>query len=66
MNLHNTYLPNNKIECQMSERALGVLFTKEGIDFVTNCIEQKNCLVYWDNMFNDGFEYIKKTITIRY
>lgn len=65
LNLHNSYLPNNKIECQMSERALGVLLAKEGIDFVTNCVEQKNCLVHWGNMFDDGFEYIKKTITIR-
>lgn len=65
MNLHNTYLPLNKEECQMSERVLGILLAAEGVDIVANCIEQKNCTVHWNDMFTDGFEYIKKTITIR-
>jgi len=65
MNLHNTYLPINKEECQMSERVLGMLLTAEGIDIVANCVEQKNCRTHWNSMFTDGFEYIKKTITIR-
>jgi glycosyltransferase involved in cell wall biosynthesis len=64
-NLHNTYLPINKEECQMSERVLGVLLAAEGIDIIANCIEQKNCLSHWSKMFTDGFEYIRKTITIR-
>ena len=64
-NLHNTYLSLNKEECQMSERILGILLAAEGIDIVTNCVEQKNCVTYWNSMFTDGFEYIKKTITIR-
>jgi len=64
-NLHNTYLSLNKEECQMSERILGILLAAEGIDIVTNCVEQKNCATHWNSMFTDGFEYIKKTITIR-
>lgn len=65
MNLQNTYLPINKMECQMSERVLGVLLAAEGVDVVTNCVEQKNCTTHWNDMFTDGFEYIRKTITIR-
>lgn len=64
-NLHNTYLSLNKEECQMSERVLGILLAAEGIDIVKNCVEQKNCATHWNDMFTDGFEYIKKTITIR-
>lgn len=64
-NLHNTYLPIDKEECQMSERVLGILLAAEGVDVVANCVEQKNCIEHWNSMFTDGFEYIKKTITIR-
>jgi hypothetical protein len=63
--LHQTFLPINKLECMVSERAMGVLFSLEGINFIENCVEQKDFLNHIHTMQNDGFEYIKKTIVSR-
>jgi hypothetical protein len=63
--LHQTFLPINKSECMVSERAMGVLFSLEGINFIYNCVEQKDFLNSIPIMQNDGFEYIKKTIVSR-
>jgi len=63
--LHLTFLPVNKSECMVSERVMGILFSLEGIDFIENCVEQKNFLEHIITMNNDGFEYIKKTIVSR-
>ena len=63
--LHLTFLPINKSECMVSERAMGVLFSLEGINFMYNCVEQKDFLNSIPIMQNDGFEYIKKTIVSR-
>jgi hypothetical protein len=49
----------------VSERAMGVLFSLEGINFMYNCVEQKDFLNSIPIMQNDGFEYIKKTIVSR-
>jgi len=64
-NLNKTFLPENKIDCMISERAIGVLFRLEGIDPIENCVEQKNFLEHINTMQSDGFEYIKKTIVSR-
>jgi hypothetical protein len=64
-NLHLTYLPTDKLECQISERVLGILMKFEGIDVTKNCIEQKNCLTYWNEMNGDSFKYMSKIITSR-
>jgi hypothetical protein len=64
-NLHQTFLPINKSECMVSERAMGVLFILEGTDIIQNCVEQKDFLSHLHTMHNDGFEYIKKTIVSR-
>jgi len=64
-NLHKTFLPINKDECMVSERAIGVLFSLEGIDFIKNSIEQKNILEYWSYTHPMEFEYITKIITQR-
>jgi hypothetical protein len=64
-NLHKTFLPTNKDECMVSERAIGVLFSLEGIDFIKNSVEQKNILEYWSYTHPMKFEYITKTIKQR-
>jgi hypothetical protein len=64
-NLHQTFLPINKDECMVSERAIGVLFSLEGIDFIKNSVEQKNILEHWSYTHPMEFEYITKIITQR-
>jgi len=64
-NLPQTFLPENKNECMVSERAIGVLFALEGIDFIKNSIEQKNILEHWSYTHPMKFEYITKTIKQR-
>jgi hypothetical protein len=63
--LHKTFLPINKDECMVSERAMGVLFNLEGIDFIQNSVEQKNILEHWSYNNPMKFEYITKTIKQR-
>jgi hypothetical protein len=64
-NLHQTFLPKDKTECMVSERAIGVLFSLEGINFVQNSVEQKNILEHWSYTHPMKFEYITKTIKSR-
>ena len=63
-NVHQTFLPTNKEECQVSERAIGVLFSLEGIDFVENSVEHEDILNY-PTRYHHEFEYITKTIKRR-
>ena len=64
-NLHKSFLPTNKDECMVSERAMGVLFSLEGINFIKNSVEQKNILEHWSYTHPMKFEYITKTIKQR-
>lgn len=63
-NVHKTFLPTNKEEDQASERAIGVLFSLEGVDFIENSVEQKDILNY-PNRYHHEFEYTTKTIKRR-
>jgi hypothetical protein len=63
--LHKTFLPINKDECMVSERAIGVLFSLEGINFMENSVEKKNILEHWSYTHPMEFEYITKIITQR-
>lgn len=63
-NVHQTFLPTNKEEDQASERAIGVLFSLEGVDFIKNSVEQKDILNY-PNRYHHEFEYTTKTIKRR-
>lgn len=58
-NLHQTFLPINKFECTVSERAIGVLFNLEGIDPIQNSVEHRNVLDYPYAQIHDC-EYITK------
>lgn len=63
-NLHQTFLPTNKDECMVSERAIGVLFNLEGIDPIQNSVEHRNVLDYPYAEIHDC-EYITKIIKRR-
>jgi len=64
-NLHKTFLPINKEECMVSERAMGVLFILEGIDFINGSVEKKDILQHWSYTHPMEFEYVTKTIAQR-
>lgn len=64
-NLHKTFLPVNKTECMVSERAMGVLFALEGIDPIENSIEQKDIIRHWSYTEPMEFKYVTKTIVSR-
>ena len=63
-NLHQTFLPINKDECMVSERAIGVLFNLEGIDPTQNSVEHRDVLHYPYAEIHDC-EYITKIIKRR-
>jgi len=65
-NLHQTFLPIDKIECQTAERALGICLTQENVDIIENCVEKVNCLQNWGLFDSDGFKYLKKYFKFRH
>jgi hypothetical protein len=63
-NVHQTFLPINKEEDQASERAMGVLFSLEGVDFIENSVEHRDVLNY-PYAEEHNCEYITKIIKRR-